>query len=95
MPDSELADLVRSEPRLEDALGLCVGALRRMAEYQLDDAINRRMRLLGERKELLDDDEHAELMSLVEFTQRRTREKLDAQLALNRLGEILPGLIQP
>jgi len=65
-----------------------------MAEYELDDSVNRRMRQLGERKEFLDEDEHAELMSLVDFAERRTREKLDAQLALNRLGEILPGLVQ-
>jgi hypothetical protein len=65
-----------------------------MAEYELDDAVNRRMQQLGERKEFLNEDEYAELMSLVEFTERRTREKLDAQLALNRLGEILPELVQ-
>ena len=93
MSDSQLAEMVRSEPRFEDALGLCVSALRRMARYELDETVNRRMRQLGERKEFLGEDEHAELMSLVEFAERRTREKLDAQLALNRLGEILPGLV--
>lgn len=94
MSDSQLAEVVRSEPRLESALELCAGALSRMAAYELDDAVNRRLRQLGERKEFLDDDEHAELMSLVDFTERRTREKLEAQLALTRLGEILPGLVQ-
>ena len=94
MSDSHLADVVRSEPRFEDALELCVGALWRMAEYELDDAVNRRMQQLGERKEFLNENEHAELMALVDFTERRTREKLDAQLALNRLGEILPELVQ-
>jgi len=94
MSDSQLAEVVHSEPRFEGALELCVGALWRMAEYELDDSVNRRMRQLGERKEFLDEDEHAELMSLVDFAERRTREKLDAQLALNRLGEILPGLVQ-
>ena len=34
-------------------------------------------------------------MSPVDFTQRRSREKLDAQRALARLGEVLPGLVQP
>jgi hypothetical protein len=65
-----------------------------MAEYELDEAVNRRMQQLGERKEFLNENEHAELMALVDFTERRTREKLDAQLALNRLGEILPELVQ-
>jgi hypothetical protein len=52
------------------------------------------MRQLGERKEFLSEAEHAELMSLVDFTQRRTREKLDAQRALDQLGTVLPGLVQ-
>ena len=94
MSDSQLAEVVRSEPRFEDALELCVDALRRIAKYELDDVLNRRMRQLGERKEFLSEDEHGELISLVEFAERRTREKLDAQLALNRLGQILPGLVQ-
>jgi hypothetical protein len=94
MPNSQLADVVRSEPGFEDALGLCVGSLRRMAEYELDDAVNRRMQQLGERKEFLNEDEHAELLSLVEFSERRTREKLDARLALQRLGELLPELVK-
>ena len=95
MSDSQLAEMVRSEPRFESALELCVSALRRMSRYELDEAVNRRMRQLGERKEFLSENEHAELISLVEFTERRTREKLDAQLALNRLGEILPELVKP
>lgn len=94
MSDSELAEVIRTEPRFEDALELCVGALRRMATYELDDALNVRLRQLGERKEFLNEDEHAELISFVDFVERRTREKLDAELALNRLGEILPGLVQ-
>ena len=94
MPSVPVSDVVRNEPELESALGLCIGSLRRIAEYELDDAVNCRMRSLGERKEFLSDEEHGELMSLVDFTERRTREKLDAQLALKRLGEFLPELVQ-
>ena len=93
MSDSELSEVVRAEPRFANALELRVGALRRVAEYELDDAVNRRIRQLGERKEFLGQGEHAELMSLVKFSERRTQEKLDAQLALNRLAEILPELV--
>ena len=50
---SELAEVVQSELRFEAALHLCVEALRRVAEYRLDDAVNDRMRQLGERKEFL------------------------------------------
>ncbi len=94
MSNSQLADVLGSEPRFGAALELCVGALRRVADYRLDDALNRRMQELGERKEFLTAEEHAELMSLVAFTERRTRERLDAQLALSRLGEVLPELVQ-
>jgi hypothetical protein len=72
---------------------LCVAALRRLAEYELDEAINERMIDLGERKEFLDESEHAELMSLVSFSERRTTEKLEAQVALKRLGEVLPEVV--
>lgn len=92
MPASPIADFVSSQPGFADALGLCVGSLRRMAEYELDDTVNRRMQCLGERKEFLNNEEHAELISLIEFSERRTREKLDAQLALKRLGALLPDL---
>ena len=95
MSSSHLTDVVRSEPGFEDALGLCVGSLRGIAGYELDDSVQRRMRRLGERKELLDAEEHAELISLVEFSERRTRERLDAQLALKRLGAVLPDLVKP
>ncbi|MDA1013209.1 MAG: hypothetical protein O3A00_02015 [Planctomycetota bacterium] len=80
MSSIPVSDVVRSEPELATALGLCVGSLRRIAEYELDDTLNSRMRTLGERKDFLPADEHAELMSLVGFTERRTREKLDAKL---------------
>jgi hypothetical protein len=53
------------------------------------------MQSLGERKEFLNEEEHAELISMVEFSERRTREKLDAQLALKRLGALLPELVNP
>ena len=95
MSSSHLADTVRSEPGFEDALGLCVGSLRRIAQYKLEDAVNRRMQRLGERKESLDNEEHAELVSLVEFSERRNRERLDARLALQRLGAVLPELVNP
>ena len=95
MASSHLADTVRSEPGFEDALGLCVGSLQRLAQYELDEAVQRRMQRLGERKDSLDAEEHAELVSLVEFGERRTRERLDARLALKRLGAVLPELVKP
>ena len=93
-PPSSVALAVKSEPKFASALGLCVGALRRIAEYELDPAINRRLRDLGERKEWLGDEEHDELMSLVAFGEQRTIDKLEAQLALKRLGEVVPEALE-
>lgn len=90
---STLANALNSEQQFESAMHLCVAALRRLAEYELDAAINDRMLDLGERKELLDESEHAELMTLVSFAERRTTEKLEAQVALKRLGEVLPDVV--
>lgn len=90
---SPVAVALKSEPKFERALNLCVGALRRIADYEVDAAINQRLQELGERKEWLDEAEHEELMSLVSFTEKRTTEKLEAQVALKRLGEIVPELV--
>jgi hypothetical protein len=63
-----------------------------VAEYRLDPAIDQRMLLLGERKEHLSTEEHAELMALVTLTQKRTIEKLQAELAVERLLDAFPEL---
>ena len=71
--------------RLQSALRTCERALRRMADYRLDPALDRRMRDLGERKEWLSPAEHDELLALVVLTQQRTLEKLDVEAALQEL----------
>lgn len=78
---------------LKTALSPTVAALRRLAEYELEPSINRRMQKLGERKEFLGKEEHAELMALVTFAERRTIEKLEAEVALKRLRELMPELV--
>jgi hypothetical protein len=81
-----------AEPRFRSALDACVAALSRIAEYQIDSGLDRHLRDLSERKEFLDQPHHDELMALVAFTQQRTIEKLEAQVALNRLREIFPEI---
>jgi hypothetical protein len=66
--------------------------LRRLADYSLDPALDQRMRQLGEQKEFLGPDEHAELMALVAFSEQRSIEKLEAEQALRRLREAFPDL---
>ncbi len=65
---------------------------RNLADYRIDPALDQMMLALGERKEFLAPDEHAELMAWVAFTQQRTIEKLNAELALQRLSDAFPEL---
>ena len=76
----------------DDIVRDCIHALRPVADYELEPALDRRMSDLGERKEFLSADEHAELLDLVAFARRRSIEKLKAQLALNRLLEVTPTM---
>ena len=64
-----------------------------MAEYELEPPLQRRLDDLGERKEFLGPEEHAELMALVDFARKRTLDALEARLALQRLGEVDPDAV--
>ena len=81
------------EPGFQSAMHAVVTSLRGVAGYELETALADRMLDLSERKEFLGPAEHDELMALVEFSQRRTVEKLEAQLALKRIGEILREVV--
>ena len=72
------------DPQFQSAIAACAVALRHMAEYELNHTLTQRMHELGERKELL---------ALVDFAQKRTIERLEAQAALGRLRAALPGLV--
>ncbi|HEV3438056.1 MAG TPA: hypothetical protein VG122_11895, partial [Gemmata sp.] len=63
-------------PPWQAALAYSAGALRRVANYTLPLALDRRILELGERKETLNPDERDELMAWVTFTQERSVEKL-------------------
>ncbi len=91
--ENPLATVSTTEPQFQLAVNSCVTALRRMAEYELDLPIADRLQDLSERKEFLNPSEHEELMALVAFAQQRTIEKLEAQVALKRLREILPEMV--
>jgi hypothetical protein len=64
-----------------------------MAEYELEPSIAQRLGRLSGRKEFLDREEQEELLALVDFARRRTVEKLEARLALQRLRDVLPDMI--
>ena len=79
---------------LRSTLQTCERALRRVADYRLDPALDQRLRDLGERKEYLSAAEHEELLALVAFTQQRTLEKLEAEAALRDLRNACVELAQ-
>jgi hypothetical protein len=64
--------------------------LRRVAGYTLPPALDRRILDLGERKESLSPEERDELTAWVEFTQQRSIDRLEAELALRRLATAEP-----
>jgi hypothetical protein len=74
-------------------MGTCVTALRRMATYELEAPIQQRLLELSENKEFLTRPERDELAALVDFWQKRTLEKLEAQVALKLLGDVLPEVV--
>lgn len=83
------------EPQWRAALLSSVAALRRVASYTLPPELDRRGLELGERKDALTEDERAELLAWVEFTQQRSAEKLEAEVALRRLVSVCPELANP
>lgn len=84
--------MLADSKRLQSAFQSCERALRRMADYHLAPALDQRLRDLGERKELLSAAEHDELLALVAFTQQRTLDKLEAEVALRDLHSVCAEL---
>ena len=82
-----------ADPQFQSAIHACAVALHRMADYELDPLLQKRMHELGEQKEFLTPEEHGELLALVDFVHKRTIEKLEAQTALARLRTVLPGML--
>ena len=90
---TDMTTVSTEDPQFQSAIEACVLSLKRMADYELDPILSQRMHELAERKEYLDQDEQGELIALVDFSQKRTIEKLEATLALARLREALPSLL--
>jgi hypothetical protein len=81
-----------ASPDWDAALTASAHALRRVAGYTLPPALDRRILDLGERKDDLTAAERAELLAWVAFTQDRSAEKLEAEVALRRLAAVCPEL---
>lgn len=88
-----MTTVTTGDPQFQSAIQACAVALRRMADYELNSPLDRRMHALGERKEFLTSAEHEELLALVDFVHKRTIEKLEAQTALARLRTAIPDVV--
>ena len=80
------------EPAQRAAVAKSLAAHRRVAAYTLPPALDAKLLDLSERKEALTPDERAELLGLVAFTQDRSTEIAEAQLAIRRLTDAYPEL---
>ncbi|MBP3960413.1 hypothetical protein J8F10_34740 [Gemmata sp. G18] len=90
-----MSTIAPTEPAWQAALVSSAVALRRIAGYTLPAELDRRVLELGERKESLTDTERAELLAWVTFTQQRSVEKLEAEVALRRLTAVCPEVVPP
>jgi predicted house-cleaning noncanonical NTP pyrophosphatase (MazG superfamily) len=88
-----MSTVLTTDPQFQSAIQACAIALHKMADYELEPSLQRRLHELGERKEFLSSTEHEELLALVDFVHKRTIEKLEAQTALARLRTAVPGIV--
>jgi hypothetical protein len=70
----------------------CAATLQRVASYRMPAAMDRRLLWLSENKESLTQPEREEMLALVDFSEDRTVEKLQAKVLLQRLAEAWPQL---
>jgi hypothetical protein len=68
----------------------CAATLQKVAAHKLPAALDRRLLWLSENKETLTSAEREELLALVDFSEDRTVEKLQANVLLNRLAHVWP-----
>ena len=80
------------DPGLVSALGEAVDVLRSVAEFELDDELQRRMRSLGENKEACTAEDRDEHRRLADFWRGQTLRKIRALNVLRQLGELAPEL---
>ncbi len=72
---------------LDSLIQECAATLHRVANYRMPAAMDRRLLWLSENKESLTPPEREELLALVDFSEDRTVEKLEAKVLLQRLAE--------
>ena len=81
------------DPNFVSALEEAVGVLRSVAEYELEDDLQHRLRQLSENKEVCSSKDRDEHRQLADFWRRQTLRKVQALNALHRLRETAPELV--
>jgi hypothetical protein len=66
--------------------------LRRIAEYRLPAALDKRLIWLSENKESLDSHQRDELMALVDLADLRGLDKVEAQAVLTEMSKVYPSI---
>lgn len=84
-----MATVSMADSPIRSAFEACASTLSKLAGYQLEPSLQARLQDLGERKDLLSQIEHDELMALVDFVGKRSIESLEAKLALKQLSQVL------
>jgi hypothetical protein len=87
-----MASVSMADSPIRSAFEACDSALSKIANYQLEPSLQDRLQGLEERKDLLSQVEHDELMALVDFTRKRSIESLEARFALKQLSDVFPTL---
>ena len=82
----------RNKASVDGLLQECATTLRKVASYRMPPPLDRRLLWLSENKETLTEPEREELSALIDFSEDRTVEKLQAQVTLKRLAEAWPQL---
>ena len=84
--------VTRNNGTLDSLIQECAVTLQRVAAYRMPAAMDRRLLWLSENKDSLTQPEREELLALVDFSEDRTVEKLQAKVLLQRLAEAWPQL---
>jgi hypothetical protein len=82
----------RNNGTVDSLIQECAATLQSVANYRMPAAMDRRLLWLSENKEGLTQPEREELLALVDFSEDRTVEKLQAKVMLQRLAETWPQL---
>jgi hypothetical protein len=83
----------KPESSRHEALRASADALRRLANYRLPSALQRKLRRMLEDKESLTSRERRELSALVELAQEKSLEKVKARVALELLQAAFPEVM--